>query len=90
MPRTAQAGGSANGATVLIVNNDVPSDPVAMAATRKAQAQRNVDAAEAAVARAQAHLDAASTPDKQERQLAHLVAAELALASALAEQEGLD
>ena len=86
MPRTAQAGGSANGATVLIVNHDVPSDPVAMAAARKAQAQRDVEAAEAAVARAQAHYDAATTRDKQDRQAAHLAAAAEALALA---QKGL-
>ena len=90
MAKTAEAGGSAHGATLLIVNNDVPSDPVAMAAARREQAQRNVDAARAKVAKAQAHLDNASTPEKEERQLAHLVAAELALASAKAEQEGLD
>ena len=88
MAKTAEAGG-AYGATLLIVNNDVPSDPVAMAAARREQAQRNVDAAEAKVAKAQAHLDTASTPEKEERQLSHLVAAELALASAKAEQEGL-
>ena len=89
MAKTAEAGGGAHGATLLIVNNDVPSDPVAMAAARREQAQRNVDAAEAKVAKAQAHLDTASTPEKEERQLSHLVAAELALASAKAEQEGL-
>ena len=88
MAKTAEAGGAVHGVTLLIVNNDIPSDPVAQAATRRDQAQRNVDAARAKVAKSQAHLDAA-IPKKQERQLSHLVAAELALASALAEQEGL-
>jgi hypothetical protein len=90
MAKTAEAGGSVHGATLLIVNNDVPSDPVAMAAARREQVQRNVDAARAKVAKAQVHLEGTTDPDKQERQLSHLVAAELALASALAEQEGLD
>ena len=89
MAKTAEAGGAVHGVTLLIVNNDIPSDPVAQAATRRDQAQRNVDAARAKVVKSQAHLDAA-TPENQERQLSHLLSAERALASALAEQEGLD
>jgi multidrug resistance efflux pump len=88
---TAAGGsGSAHTAMVSVVDHDVPSDPVARLAERRAQAQREVDGCRAKVAKAEAHLAAATTPEKQERQLAHLVAAELALASAEAEQKGLD
>jgi hypothetical protein len=75
---------------VTTVDHDVPSDPVAQAAERRAQAGREVEGCRAKVATIEAHLAAATTKDKQARQREHLAAAKAALASALAEQKGLD
>jgi len=88
----AKAGGTgaAYNPMVSVVNNDVHSDPVARKAQAQAQAQRAVDGARAKVAKMQAHLDGAETEAKRERQLEHLVGAEEALATALAEQKGLE
>jgi hypothetical protein len=85
----ASGKGTANNAMVSVVNHDVPSDPVARHAEAVAQAQRAVDGCRAKVEKQKAHLAGATTPEKQERQLMHLVAAEEALAQALAEQKGL-
>jgi hypothetical protein len=62
------------GATVAVVNHDVPTDPVALAAKRKEQAASAVASAKAKVVKAEAHLKAAQE----------------ALAQALAEQKGLN
>jgi len=60
------------GASVAVVNHDVPTDPVALAAKRKQQAADAVASARAKVVKAEGHLKAAKE----------------ALAQALAEQKG--
>ena len=97
MKSKAGGTGAAFNPTVRVENNTAPTDPADIAAYQarrkaeaKEQAQRNVDGAKAKVAKAKAHLAGAETPEKQERQRAHLKGAEEALATALAEQKGLD
>lgn len=58
--------------SVKVVNNDVPTDPVALKQLRQEQAAAKVESAKAKVTKAKAHLKEA----------------EQALAEALAEQKG--
>ena len=59
--------------SVSVVNNDVPTDPVKLAALRKSQAAAKVDAAKKKVTKAEVHLKEAKK----------------ALAEAQAEQKGM-
>lgn len=61
------------GASVSVVNNDVPTDPVALKKLRQEQAAAQVVSAETKVAKAKSHLKEA----------------EKALAEALAAQKGM-
>ena len=45
--------------SVAVVNNDVPTDPVALKALRQEQADAAVESAKAKVAKAKQHLEAA-------------------------------
>jgi len=95
--KSAAGSGTAFQPMVQVENNTAPTDPAEIAAYQarrkaeaQAEAQRNVDAARAKVEKAKAHLAGAETPEKKERQRAHLKGAEEALATALAEQKGLE
>ena len=90
MTTKASGTGTAFGATVSVVNHDVPTDPVALAARRREQAEAAVESARRKVERQQQHVAAAETDEKRAKQEAHLAAAQEALAQALAEQKGLN
>jgi len=80
--------GSARTPTVAVVNNDVPTDPAALKAKQREQADAAVASAEAKVKRQKQHLASASK-DKKPRQRAHLAGAQEALAQATAQRKEL-
>jgi len=86
------SGGAGKGAShapaVGVVNHDVPTDPARLRATRIEQADAAVASAQAKVDRQKAHV-ASSTGDKQDKQRAHLEAAQEALAQATAARKEL-
>jgi len=86
MTQVAGGGGVAHSAMVMVVNHDVPTDPVKLRA-------RQIADADAAVASARSKVEkltrfvATAPKDSKERQRAHLKGAEIALAEAIAERE---
>lgn len=86
---TSTGTGKARSPAVSVVNNDVPTDPVALAALRIEQADAAVASAERKVAKQEAHLAAAEGKGKKDRQRGHLKAAQEALAQAIAQRKEL-
>ena len=84
----ASGKGTAENPMVMVVNNDVPTDPKALAKLRRDQAKAAVKSAELKVKRQEQHL-AAAEGKKKAKVAKHLKAAQAALAQALAEQKGL-
>lgn len=79
-------GGKAFSPTVVVVNHDVPSDPVARRALALAQADRAIEGARLKIEVQKQHL-AGAVKAKKERQRSHLAGAEQALAQAIAAKE---
>jgi hypothetical protein len=80
--------GAAQKPTVMVVNNDVPTDPKAVKAALIAQADAAIAGAEAKVAK-QEEFVATTSGEKQKRQKQHLAGAKEALAQAIAERKEL-
>ena len=86
---TSSGNAASHPPAVMVVDNDVPTDPEAVKAALIAQADAAIVGAEAKVARQEEHV-AGSAGEKQERQKEHLKGAKEALAQAIAARKELD